>query len=121
MGLQRAILLHGLALWTIFAIVDSEEGREDERVKQHNIIIERWPGNPGPDGRRGTPGFRWTVTYEKGGRFQVQGFENTHAEARAAAEACLLERGIELDWLPKTGSSVNLLKPPSTRSRNRNR
>ena len=70
-------------------------------VKKHNIIIERWPGEIGPHGKRMPPCFRWTVTYEKDGVFQVQGYEDTHAAARAAAEACLVERGIDMDWLPK--------------------
>lgn len=69
------------------------------RVKRHNIIIERWPGTPGPDGRRNEPCFRWTVTYEKDGLFQVQGYAESHASAREAAEACLIERGIDLNWL----------------------
>ena len=30
---------------------------------------------------------------------EIQGFEDTHAEARAAAEACLVERGIDINWL----------------------
>lgn len=85
-------------------------------MKRHNIIIERWPGNTGPDGRRGAAGFRWTVTYEKDGRFQVQGFSDTHAEASNAAHACLSEKGVEVDWLPKSGSSVNVLRPRSKRS-----
>ena len=77
----------------------------DERpfAKRHNIIIERWPGNPGPSDKRGKPGFRWTVTYEKDGVFQVQGFADTHAEARIAAEACLVERGIDINWLSRPG------------------
>lgn len=75
---------------------------EPRPVKRHNIIIERWAGNPGPTDKRGKPGFRWTVTYEKDGLFQVQGFADTHADARAAAEACLLERGIDLDWLSRS-------------------
>ena len=72
---------------------------EPPPLKRHNIVIERWAGNPGPSDQRGKPGFRWTVTYEKDGIFQVQGFEDTHAEARAAAEACLVERGIDINWL----------------------
>lgn len=70
-------------------------------VKRHNIIIERWAGELDQRGRRDRPGFRWTVTYEKDGIFQVQGYEDTHASARAAAEACLHERGIDTDWLSK--------------------
>ena len=70
-------------------------------VKKHNMIIERWAGNPGSRDKRGATGFRWTVTYEKDGMFRVQGFADTHATARAAAEACLIERGIDLDWVPK--------------------
>ena len=73
-------------------------------MKKHNIIIERWPGDIGAHGQRAAPCFRWTVTYEKDGVFQVQGYEDTHGEARAAADACLSERGIDTNWLPKKTS-----------------
>lgn len=86
-------------------------------AKRHNIIIERWAGNPGPRCNTVDSGFRWTVTYEKDGLFQVQGFSDTHASARAAAEACLHERGIDLNWLPKSGSSATLIKPRSKRAK----
>jgi len=77
-------------------------------VKKHNIIIERWPGNPGPSSERGTPGFRWTVSYEKEGRFYGQGFEDTHAAARAAAERFLIDQGVDLNWLPPGHSEAML-------------
>lgn len=86
-------------------------------AKRHNIIIERWAGNPGPRSSSVDSGFRWTVTYEKDGLFQVQGFSETHADARAAAEACLLERGIDLNWLPKSGASGTVIKPRSKRAK----
>ncbi len=81
-------------------------------VKKHNIIIERWAGQPG---ERATPGFRWLVSYETDARYHVQGFETTHAAARAAAESCLLEKGIDLDWVPKESSATTLLTPRSKR------
>jgi hypothetical protein len=87
---------------------------ERQRVKRHNIIIERWPGSRGPDGRRVEPCFRWTVTFEKNGIFQVQGYEETHALARAAAEACLIERGIDLNWL-KLSSPQKKAQPETKR------
>ncbi len=40
------------------------------------------------------------MTYEKNGGFQAQGFEDTHGSARDAAEACLRENGVDLDWVP---------------------
>ena len=85
-------------------------------MKKHNIIIERWPGNPGPKEQRGSKGFRWTVSYERDGRWFSQGFEDTHADARAAAESFLKEQGVDLDWLPQKGSSARILTPRSKRS-----
>ncbi|MEM7171887.1 MAG: hypothetical protein AAF530_17080 [Pseudomonadota bacterium] len=84
-------------------------------MKRHNITIERWSDGPGPLGQRGACGFRWTVSYEKDGRRRVQGFEETHAAARAAAEACLVENGIDLDWIPRETSATTLLTPRSKR------
>jgi len=73
-----------------------DSGRHFERpvatVKKHNIIIERWPGEIGPHGKRMPPCFRWTVTYEKDGVFQVQGYEDTHAAARTAASNTRIDR-----------------------------
>ena len=89
----------GCCVWLRIATKMSDQRH---RVKRHNIIIERWPGTRGPDGRREEPCFRWTVTYEKDGIFQVQGYAETHASAREAAEACLIERGIDLNWLRLT-------------------
>ena len=88
-------------------------------VKRHNMIIERWAGEPDHRGRWNEPGFRWTVTYEKDGFFRVQGYENTHAAARAAAEACLVERGIDMDWLSQTKKNLEkeAPKPRWTRPR----
>ncbi len=84
-------------------------------MKKHNIIIERWPGNDGPRGQRGTPGFRWTVSFDRDGRYFFQGFEDTHAAARAAAEAYLKEQGINLDWIPRPADSAKVLKKRSKR------
>ena len=88
-------------------------------VKKHNMIIERWAGSPGSRDARGGSCFRWTVTYEKSGMFRVQGFEDSHAAARAAAEACLAERGIDIDWVPKFEgkSSSAEVKPRWSRPR----
>ena len=68
-------------------------------VQRHNISIEAWFDGSAPREMRAAPGFRWTVTNEKNGRFHVQGFEDTHKSARDAAEACLRERGVDLDWV----------------------
>ncbi len=86
-------------------------------MKKHNIIIERWAGIPGPRELRDEPCFRWTVSYDNDGRWYSQGFEDTHADARAAAEDFLRGKGIDLDWLPPKGASVRLLTPRSKRPR----
>ena len=82
-------------------------------MKKHDILIEPWRGNPGPRNQRGNDGFRWTVSYEKDGRFYAQGFADSHAEARAAAEAYLKEQGIDLNWQAGPSSSVKVLRPRS--------
>ncbi len=69
-------------------------------VKRHNIIIEPWFDTSVPQEIQGSPGFRWTVTYDKNGGFHAQGFEDIHRSAREAAEACLREHGVDLDWVP---------------------
>ncbi len=69
-------------------------------MKRYNIIIERWFDSSFPREKRAASGFRWTVAYKKNGGFQAQGFEDTHGSARGAAEACLRERGVDLDWVP---------------------
>ena len=68
-------------------------------VKCHSIIIEPWFDGSTPREKRSAPCFRWTVTYEKNGSFQAQGFEDTHKSARDAAEAYLRENGIDIDWV----------------------
>jgi len=65
-------------------------------LKNYNLIVEPWPGNPGPNGPRGRPGYRWRVTWKLDGEFYAEGFEDTHSAARGAAEAYLTERGIEV-------------------------
>lgn len=66
-------------------------------LKNYNLVVEPWPGNPGPLGRpRGRSGYRWRVTWEREGEFYAEGFEDTHATARAAAESFLLKQGIEV-------------------------
>lgn len=65
-------------------------------LKNYNLVVEPWPGNPGPNGPRGRPGYRWRVTWKLNGEFYAEGFEDTHAAARGAAEAYLTERGIEV-------------------------
>jgi hypothetical protein len=80
-------------------------------LKKHNIIIERWPGEVVPGEKRSAPCFRWTVSYHKEGLWFEQGYEDTHTAARAAAEACLKDKGIELDWLPPRNATTTLIKP----------
>lgn len=65
-------------------------------LKNYNLVVEPWPGNPGPNGPRGRPGYRWRVTWKRQGEFYAEGFEDSHASARAAAEAFLAEQGIEI-------------------------
>ena len=69
-------------------------------VKCHSIIIEPWFDGSTPREKRSAPCFRWTVTYEKNGSFQAQGFEDTHKSARDTAEAYLREHGVDMDWVP---------------------
>lgn len=82
-------------------------------MKKHDILIEPWRGNPGSGSRRGPTEFRWTVSYEKDGRFYAQGFAESHGEARAAAEAYLKEQGIDLNWQSGPSKSAKLLTPRS--------
>ncbi len=82
-------------------------------MKKHNIIIERWPAEFVKGEKRHEPCFRWTVSYHKDGLWFEQGYEETHAAARAAAETCLKEKGIETDWLPQGNSTTTLIKPRS--------
>lgn len=65
-------------------------------LKNYNLIVEPWPGNPGPNGPRGRPGYRWRVTWKLKGEFYAEGFEDSHATARAAAEAFLARQGIQI-------------------------
>ena len=65
-------------------------------LKNYNLVVEPWPGNPGPTGPRGRPGYRWRVTWKLQGEFYAEGFEDSHASARAAAEAYLTRQGIEI-------------------------
>jgi len=82
-------------------------------MKKHDILIEPWRGNPGPRPKKGTEGFRWTVSYEKDGRFYAQGFADSHAEARTAAEDYLKEQGVDLNWQSSTSTSAKVLRPRS--------
>jgi hypothetical protein len=65
-------------------------------LKNYNLIVEPWPGNPGPVRPRGRTGYRWRVTWKLQGEFYAEGFEDSHALARAAAEAFLAKQGIEI-------------------------
>ena len=65
-------------------------------LKNYNLVVEPWPGNPSPNGPRGRPGYRWRVTWRLQGEFYAEGFEDSHAKARAAAEAYLAKQGIEI-------------------------
>ncbi len=82
-------------------------------MKKHDILIEPWRGNPGQRTKKGTEGFRWTVSYEKDGRFYAQGFSDSHAEARTAAEDYLKEQGVDLNWQSATSTSSKVLRPRS--------
>lgn len=64
--------------------------------KNYNLIVEPWRGNRRMGGFTGRPGYRWKVTWRLDGEFYAEGFEDTHAAARAAAEKFLEERGVEL-------------------------
>jgi hypothetical protein len=65
-------------------------------LKNYNLVVEPWPGNPGPNGPRGRPGYRWRVTWKLQSEFYAEGFEDSHASARAAAEAFLAKQGIQI-------------------------
>ena len=65
-------------------------------LKNYNLVVEPWPGNPGPNGPRGRAGYRWRVTWKLQGEFYAEGFEDSHAEARAAAEAFLMKQGVQI-------------------------
>src|SRR3546814_12585818 len=82
-------------------------------MKKHDILIEPWRGNPGPRSQRGNDGFRWTVSYERDGRFYAQGFADSHAEARVDAESYLKEQGVDLNWQDGPRSSVKVPRPRS--------
>src|SRR3546814_2510886 len=79
-------------------------------MKKHDILIEPWRGNPGPRSQRGNDGFRWTVSYERDGRFYAQGFADSHAEARAAAESYLKEQGVDLNWQARSEEHTSELQ-----------
>ena len=53
------------------------------------------------------------MSYEKDGRFYAQGFADSHAEARAAAESYLKEQGVDLNWQSSPSKSVKVLRPRS--------
>lgn len=71
-------------------------------LKNYNLIVEPWPGNPGPGGPRGRPGYRWRVTWKLQGEFYAEGFEDSHAAARAAAEDFLAKQGIQIMSLSRS-------------------
>ncbi len=89
----------------------SVRSKRSDAVKKHNILIEPWRDEPKPGDLLGAPGYRWTVSYDQGGRFFAQGFEDSHGSARAAAEAFLREKGIDLHWQQAEGTNVRVLKP----------
>lgn len=80
-------------------------------LKNYNLIVEPWLGNPGPTRPRGRPGYRWRVTWKLQGEFYAEGFEDSHAEARAAAEAFLAKQGIEIMSLSRP-----VLRSPAART-----
>ena len=66
-------------------------------LKNYNLVVEPWPGNPGPLGRPlGRRGYRWRVTWKLESEFYAEGFEDSHATARAAAERYLIKQGIKI-------------------------
>ena len=65
-------------------------------LKNYNLVVEPWPGNPGPNGPCGRRGYRWRVTWKLQGEFYAEGFEDSHPTARAAAEAYLAKQSIEI-------------------------
>ncbi|MEQ9609410.1 MAG: hypothetical protein RLN99_17260 [Kiloniellaceae bacterium] len=75
-------------------------------LKNYNLIVEPWPGNPGPNGPRGRTGYRWRVNWKLQGEFYAEGFEDSHAAARAAAEAYLIRQGIEIMSLSRPAPPV---------------
>lgn len=86
-------------------------------LKRHNILIEPWRETSSFTYQRGEPLFRWTVTFEQDGVRYQQGTARTHAEARAAAESFLADRGIELHWQPPASSTTRVLTPRSGQPR----
>lgn len=74
----------------------ASRGNELTVQKNYNLIVEPWRGNRRMGGFTGRPGYRWKVTWRLDGEFYAEGFEDTHAAARAAAEKFLEERGVEL-------------------------
>ncbi len=88
-------------------------------MKKHDILIEPWRGSRESKNRAGSTEFRWTVSYEKDGRFYAQGFADSHAEARAAAEAYLKDQGVNLDWQSSPSNSAKVLTPRSKPAANR--
>src|SRR3546814_8040640 len=64
-------------------------------LKNYNLSVEPWPGNPGPNGPRGRAGYRWRVNWQLQGEFYAEGFEDSHSAPRAAAEAFLGKQGIQ--------------------------
>lgn len=74
-------------------------------MKKYNLIIEPWRDLPGSV-RRGQSGFRWRVSWELDGLYYAEGFADSHAEAREAAEAYLIDKGVKLGWdLPERPGS----------------
>ena len=90
-------------------------------LKNYNLVVEPWPGNPGPTGPRGRPGYRWRVTWKLKGEFYAEGFEDSHASARAAAEAYLAQQGIQIMSLsrPDMRTAVDLEKVASKQASQR--
>src|SRR3546814_20027832 len=65
-------------------------------LKNYSLIVEPWPGNPGPNGPLGRAGYRWRVPWKLQGEFYAEGFEDSPAAARAAPAAFLGTPGIQL-------------------------
>ncbi len=77
-------------------------------LKNYNLVVEPWPGNPGPLGRPlGRRGYRWRVTWKLESEFYAEGFEDSHATARAAAESYLIKQGIKIMSLSRPSAPAS--------------
>ncbi len=71
-------------------------GSRTEAVKNYTLVVEPWRGDPGERKLMGETSYKWRVTWQLNGSFYAEGFADSHAAARGAAEDFLVEKGIEL-------------------------